>query len=215
MSKISNDILKKSITEMLTERKKRAFKESIELQIMLRDYDPEKEKRFVGTIRLPHVPHPRLKIGVIGNVIHCEQAKAQGVDYIDVEGLKKFNKEKKPIKKWAKPYDILIASESLMKQVPKLLGNTLNKIGKFPVAMGENELLVEKIKEVKGSVKFQLKKVLCLGTAVGTDELSEEQIRQNLIMSVNFLVSLLRKGWSNIKTLYIKTSMGPSVQIYG
>jgi len=200
---------------MLTERKKRAFKESIELQIMLRDYDPEKEKRFVGTIRLPHVPHPRLKIGVIGNVIHCEQAKAQGVDYIDVEGLKKFNKEKKPIKKWAKPYDILIASESLMKQVPKLLGNTLNKIGKFPVAMGENELLVEKIKEVKGSVKFQLKKVLCLGTAVGTDELSEEQIRQNLIMSVNFLVSLLRKGWSNIKTLYIKTSMGPSVQIYG
>jgi large subunit ribosomal protein L10Ae len=102
-----------------------------------------------------------------------------------------------------------------MKQVPKLLGNTLNKIGKFPVAMGENELLVEKIKEVKGSVKFQLKKVLCLGTAVGTDELSEEQIRQNLIMSVNFLVSLLRKGWSNIKTLYIKTSMGPSVQIYG
>jgi large subunit ribosomal protein L10Ae len=50
---------------MLTERKKRAFKESIELQIMLRDYDPEKEKRFVGTIRLPHVPHPRLKVGQI------------------------------------------------------------------------------------------------------------------------------------------------------
>jgi len=32
-----------------------------------------------------------------------------------VEGLKKFNKEKKAIKRWAKPFDTLVASESLMK----------------------------------------------------------------------------------------------------
>jgi len=43
----------------LTERKKRGFKESIELQIGLRDYDPEKAKRFAGSIRLPNQPHPR------------------------------------------------------------------------------------------------------------------------------------------------------------
>jgi len=49
--------------------------------------------------------------------------------------MKKFNKDKNLIKKWAKPHDILVASESLMKQIPKLLGNVLNKIGKFPVVM--------------------------------------------------------------------------------
>jgi len=36
----------------------------------LRDYDPEKDKRFNGVVRLPHVPHPRLSIGVIGNLTH-------------------------------------------------------------------------------------------------------------------------------------------------
>jgi large subunit ribosomal protein L10Ae len=66
----------------------------------------------------------------------------------------------------------------------------------------------------KASVKFQLKKVLCLGVAIGHVQMSEEQIRQNLTMSVNFLVSLLKKGWNNIKTLYISTTMGKSVRIF-
>jgi len=109
--------------------------------------------------------------------------------------LKKFNKDKKLIKKWAKPFDVLLASESLMKQIPKLLGNVLNKIGKFPVVMGDVEQVADKVKEVRSTVKFQLKKVMCLATAVATDELTEEQIRQNINMSINFLVSLLKKGW--------------------
>lgn len=66
----------------------------------------------------------------------------------------------------------------------------------------------------KASVKFQLKKVLCLGVAVGHTQMNEEQIRQNLTMSVNFLVSLLKKGWNNVKSLYISTTMGKSVKIY-
>jgi len=37
----------------------------------LRDYDPEKDKRFSGAVRLPHTPHPRVSIGVIGNLNHC------------------------------------------------------------------------------------------------------------------------------------------------
>jgi len=64
---------------------------------------------------LPHCPRPRLSVGVIGNLKHCEQAKDAGVTSIDVEGLTKFNKDKKLIKKWAKKFDVLICSESLMK----------------------------------------------------------------------------------------------------
>jgi large subunit ribosomal protein L10Ae len=64
------------------------------------------------------------------------------------------------------------------------------------------------------SVKFQLKKVLCLGVAVGHVKLSEEQIRQNVTMSINFLVSLLKKGWNNIKSLYICSTMGKSVKLF-
>ena len=63
-----------------------------------------------------------MSIAIIGTAAHCMAAKKEGififyigVPCIDVEGLKKFNKDKKLIKKWAKPYDTLLASESLMK----------------------------------------------------------------------------------------------------
>lgn len=129
--------------------------------------------------------------------------------------MKKFNKEKKLIKKWAKPYDVLLASESLMKQIPRLLGNVLVKMGKFPVSIAENESVETKVQEMKQTVRFQLKKVLCLGTAIGTVDLEPEQVRQNINMSINFLVSLLKKGWQNIKSLHIKTSMGGKYKIFG
>lgn len=146
---------------------------------------------------------------------HCEQATAIGLDSIDQEGLKKFNKDLKLIKKWAKKYDILLASESVQRLIPRLLGNALVKIRKFPFIIGENEKVADKYEEMKSTVRFQLKKVLCLGTAVGTVDLTDEQIRQNLVKSINFLVSLLKKGWQNIKSLHIKTSMGKSYRIYG
>ncbi|CAD8173266.1 unnamed protein product [Paramecium pentaurelia] len=215
MSKIQSEQLKKFIHEMLTERKKRNFKETTELQIQLRDYDVQKDKRFQGSTRLLHAPYPNIKIGVIGNLTHCDQAKALGLTAIDQEGLKKFNKEKKPIKKWCKPFDILIASESLMKVIPRLVGNVFTKIGKFPIAIPETESVGSKVNEVKSSVKFQLKNTLSLGTAFGTDEMTEDQLRQNLSTTINFLVSLLKKGWQNVGTLHIKTSMGKPIKIYG
>ena len=64
------------------------------------------------------------------------------------------------------------------------------------------------------SVKFQLKKVTCLAIAVANVKMSEEQIRQNITMACNFLVSLLKKQWNNVKSLYICTTMGKSVKIY-
>lgn len=47
-------------------------------------------------------------------------------------------------------------------------------------------------------VKFQLKKVLCMGVAVGNVAMEEKQVFQNVQMSVNFLVSLLKKNWQNV-----------------
>ncbi|KAL4468821.1 hypothetical protein ABPG74_005324 [Tetrahymena malaccensis] len=215
MSKISSEFLKNTINTMLSERKKRDFTETVELQIGLRDYNPDKDKRFTGSIKLPNMPYPNKKIAIIGTMKHCEEAKAAGVACIDTEGLKKFNKEPKLIKKWFKPYDTLLCSETLMKQLPKLCGNVLSKIGKFPISITEGESVVAKVKELQSTVRFQLKKVVCLATAVATDALNEEQIRQNINMSLNFLVSLLKKGWQNLKTVHIKTTMSKSYRIFG
>ena len=42
--------------------KKRNFLETVELQIGLKNYDPQRDKRFSGTIRLPTVPRPNMSL---------------------------------------------------------------------------------------------------------------------------------------------------------
>lgn len=216
MSKLNMDTLREAIQTMIATKKKRGFVETVELQAMLKDYDPQKDKRFMGSVKLPNVPRPKLKICVIGDAAHLEEAKKiEGLDTKDLDGLKAFNKVKKDIKKWAKKYHVLLCTDSIVKQLTKVLGPILNKINRFPVAITHAEPLAKKIDEVKSSVKFQLKKVLCMGVAVGNVEMTEEQLRQNITMSINFLVSLLKKGWQNIKTAHIKTTMGKVVRVFG
>ena len=51
--------------------------------------------------------------------------------------------------------------------------------------------------------------------SVGNVDMTEEQIAQNMHVAVNYMVSLLKKHWNNVKRLHIKSTMGPSHRIYG
>ena len=114
----------------------------------------------------------------------------------------------------AKKYHAFVASESLIKQIPRLLGPGLNKAGKFPTLCQQGEDLGNKVDDIKSTVKFQLKKVLCLNVAAGHVGMSEQQLIENLKLSINFLVSLLKKNWQNVKVLYIKSTMGKPERLY-
>jgi len=228
MSKLNSDLLTKSVQDILAfskgetithngeekKGKKRNFLETIDLQIGLKNYDPARDKRFSGSFKLPNVPRTNMKICVLGNVKHCEEAERLQMPFMSVEDLKKFNKNKKEIKKFAKKYHAFLASDSLIKQIPRLLGPGLTKAGKFPVLIAPGENLQEASDKLKATVKFQMKKVMCLNVAVGNVELTEAEIVLNVQLAANFLASLLKKQWQNIKVLYIKSSMGPTMQIY-
>merc|ERR1739843_16823 len=140
--------------------------------------------------------------------LHCEQAQNQNMAYKSVEDLKKL------MKKLAAQYDAFMASQVLIPQIPRLLGPGLNKYGKFPALLTHNDDLEKKINEMRCSVKFQLKKVLCLGVCVGNVDMTADEVSKNIIMAVNFLVSLLKKNWSNVKSLVVKSTMGPPQRIF-
>lgn len=193
---------------------KRNFNQTVELQIGLKNYDPQRDKRFAGSIRLPNTPKPRMTVCILGDEVHCDQAKALGVDFRSADDLKKLNKDKKLVKKLAKSYDFFLASESIIKQIPRLLGPGLNKAGKFPTPLAHSESMKDKVEEMRATVKFQLKKVLCMGVAVGHVSMTEDELLSNIMMSVNFLVSLLKKNWQNVKSLYIKSTMGTPIRIF-
>merc|ERR1712136_599275 len=98
------------------------------------------------------------------------------IDTTDLDSLKKFNKDKKLVKKWAKKYDQLLASDTVLKKVPVVVGPILNRIGRFPQVVSHSEPLDKKIEDI--------------------------------MMALNFLVSLLKKGWHNLKSVNIKSTMG-------
>jgi large subunit ribosomal protein L10Ae len=217
MSKITVANVRTQVAELLeysNETKKRNFLETVELQIGLKNYDPQRDKRFSGTIKLPAVPRPNMAICILGDQHDLDRAKHGGVDAMSSDDLKKLNKNKKLIKKLARKYDAFIASETLIKQIPRLLGPGLSKAGKFPTPVGHNDDLSGKITEVKSTIKFQLKKVLCMGVAVGNVEMEQEQLIGNIMLAINYLVSLLKKGWQNVGSLVIKASMSPPHRLY-
>ena len=84
---------------------------------------------------------------------------------MSAEDLKKLNKDKKKVKKLAKKYDAFMASESLIKQIPRLLGPGLNKAGKFPSLLTHADDIEAKIKDLQSTIKFQMKKVNCKNNA--------------------------------------------------
>ncbi|GLT72959.1 hypothetical protein SLA2020_448500 [Shorea laevis] len=216
MSKLQSETLREVISQVLTnaKEKNRKFTETVELQIGLKNYDPQKDKRFSGSVKLPHIPRPKMKVCMLGDAQHVEEAEKIGLEYMDVEGLKKLNKNKKLVKKLAKKYHAFLASESVIKQIPRLLGPGLNKAGKFPTLVSHQETLESKVIETKAMVKFQLKKVLCMGVAVGNCSMEEKQLFQNVQMSINFLVSLLKKNWQNVRCLHLKSTMGSAIRLY-
>eukprot|EP00917_Polyrhabdina_sp_WS-2016_P033261 GHVP01071097.1.p1 GENE.GHVP01071097.1~~GHVP01071097.1.p1 ORF type:complete len:115 (+),score=24.30 GHVP01071097.1:34-378(+) len=105
-SKISTEVMNEAIAKILdgSETKKRNFLETIDLFVGLKGYDPQKDKRFNGTAKLPYIPRESFKVCILGDETHCDKAKEIGEDFMTVEDLKKLQKNKKLIKKLAKKF---------------------------------------------------------------------------------------------------------------
>jgi large subunit ribosomal protein L10Ae len=109
-SKLSVSSVRGSIKELLADangEKRRNFVETIELQIGLKNYDPQRDKRFSGTVkyvvrthlilcpdkvcasRLPHVPRPRMSICILADAADIDSAKQIELEYMSVDDLKK------------------------------------------------------------------------------------------------------------------------------
>ena len=49
---------------------------------------------------------------------------------------------------------------------------------------------------------------------VGWMNLTEEQIIDNVVTVINFIIELLPKQWANIRSIISKSTMGPPHRIY-
>jgi large subunit ribosomal protein L10Ae len=44
--------------------------------------------------------------------------------------------------------------------------------------------------------------------------MSQDELVSNISLGVNFLVSLLKKNWQNVRALHVKSSMGKPQRLY-
>ncbi|KAM5318463.1 LOW QUALITY PROTEIN: large ribosomal subunit protein uL1-like, partial [Glossophaga mutica] len=199
-STVSRDTLHEVRWEVLhgNQCKRPKFLETVELQISLNSDDPQKDKRFSGAIRLKSTPHPKLSVYVLGDQQHRDEARALDALHVGIEALKKLNKNKK----LAKTYEAFLASESLIKQIPGLLGPGLSEAGWCPSLLTHNENTVAKV-EAKSTI-IQMKKVLC-GHVRMTDD---DEFVRDMHSAVSFLMSLLRKNLQNVRALAVKSARG-------
>ena len=217
MSRLNQDALRATIDEILkyaTEEKKRGFLETVELQIRLRGYNISKDKRFIGSIKLPNVIRPNLKIGIIGNKVHCEEAAAINVPHYDNQTLINFNKDKKTIKYWAKRHHLFLASEDLIRSLNKTLGPAFNKTGKFPAPIRKDDKIATIVDDTLKTVKFRLKKSIAFGFPVGNVGMKNQELFQNVMIACNYTATLLKKNWQSVGAIYLHSTMGKPHRIY-
>jgi large subunit ribosomal protein L10Ae len=74
--------------------------------------------------------------------------------------------------------------------------------GKFPTPVSHSEDLATKITEVRSTIKFQLKKVLCLGVAVGHVEMTDDQVLANVMLSESRHITIYIGTWQLTEIRY-------------
>merc|ERR1712207_113777 len=100
-NEVPTEILRECVVAVKAgaEEKKRKFLETVDLQIGLKNYDPQKDKRFSGTVKLKHIPRRKFKVCVLGDQAHIDEATSKELPCMSADDLKKLNKDKTKVKR--------------------------------------------------------------------------------------------------------------------
>lgn len=205
-----------AIKEVKEKSKKRNFTQSVELILNLKDIDMKSpEGRIQERIELPHPsPEKPNKICVIATgelALKAKRAKADLV--IGKDELAGLAGRKKDLRKIANEYNFFMAEAPLMPRVGKTLGPALGPRGKMPVPVPPTADISGLIKRYRKMVFVRMRNQPVIRCRVGTESMKEEEIVENVQTVLKSIEGKLKRGTKNIKTVYLKTSMGKPVKI--
>lgn len=211
---------KKTILAAVKEAKgnsgKRNFTQSIELILTLKDVDMKSpEGRIQEIIELPHsMPNKQNKICVVASgelALKARKAKADMImDKGELEGLAG---KKRELRKIANKYDVFLVEAPLMPLVGKILGPALGPRGKLPIPVPPAADISSLIKKHRRTVRVRMRNQPILQCRVGTEDMKEEEITENIQAVLRVIEGKLKRGIKNIDSAYIKTSMGKPIRI--
>lgn len=204
-----------AVKEAKEQSKPRNFTQSIDVIINIRDLDVNKpENRFDEEVALPNGRGKDIKIGVIGDGELAVQAKNAGVAMVlskeDLEGL---GKDRKEAKKVANSIDFFVAQADMMPLVGRFLGPILGPRKKMPKPVPASVKIEPVLERLQRTVKVGVKTQPSIQVLVGTQNMSDEALADNIEAVLAVLDRNLEKGRNQIKSMFIKTTMGSVVRV--
>jgi len=204
-----------AVKEVKSKSTKRKFSQSIDLAINLQNINMKKpEGRIQERIELPNSVGKELKICVIASGEMAFKAKKAGASLVvERAALEALVGDKKKQKNLAKNYDIFIAEAPMMPLVGRSLGASLGPRGNMPTPVPPNANIKEQIKRHRKLVFVRMRGQPVLQCRVGNEDMADKEIAENVQAIMRRIEGKLKRGIKNVKSIYLKTSMGSAVKV--
>lgn len=193
----------------------RKFSESVDLTVNLKNIDMAQPKnRIDETILLPNGTGRSVGIAVLGKGEITTQAKEASVDLIiGPEEIERLGGEPREARKMANQYRFFLAETAVMPLVGRWLGVRLGPRGRMPMPIPQGTDIRPIVERLRGSVKIRTKDKKVFHANVGTTAMEPEQIAENIDAVMKRVESVLDQGALNVRSIYVKTTMGPAVKV--
>ena len=203
-----------AIQRALDESPERKFVESVEISFTLRDVDLKNPtNRIQEEVRLPSGRGKPIKISMFAGGEMATKAKAAGIEVIDPATIEDLGGNKQLARKVANKNDFFLAEIPHMGTVGRFLGVVLGPRGKMPRPVPPNVDPGMIATGLKDTSIVRSRDRITFHTAIGSREQGLDDLTANAVAICDRVMSKLERGAGNIRSCYIKTSMGPSIKV--
>lgn len=215
-------VSKKNVLSVLEQvrnnSKQRNFTEKFELYFNLKDLDLKKPEEQVEFFTQVPKPFGSNKVCVIVGPDTEPQAKGACDKVIKKDELDDYKKDKKASKKLAESYDFFVAQTDLMSSVAAAFGRILGPRGKMPnpkagCVIPPKSAVKPLYERLQSTVKVSARKFPVIHVVVGTEDMSDEDIAENIMYFSEQVEHHLPREHHNIKSVIVKKTMGVPIKI--
>ncbi|QSG15805.1 50S ribosomal protein L1 [Halapricum desulfuricans] len=206
--------IENAVSRALEEAPDRNFRETVDLAINLRDLDlNDPSNRVDEGVVLPEGTGQETTIVVFAEGETAIRAEDVADDVLDGDDLEDLGDDDGQAKDLAEDTDFFIAEASMMQDIGRYLGTVLGPRGKMPEPLQPDDDVVETVNRMKNTVQLRSGERRTFHTRVGAEDMSAEEIADNIDVILRRLHANLEKGPLNVDSVFVKTTMGPSVEV--
>ncbi|WP_136687552.1 50S ribosomal protein L1 [Halorhabdus amylolytica] len=203
-----------AVSRALEESPKRNFRETVDLAVNLRDIDlDDPSNRIDEGVVLPAGTGQETTIVVFAEGETALRAEEVADDVLDGDDLEDLGDDDDHAKDLADDTDFFIAEASMMQDIGRYLGTVLGPRGKMPEPLQPDDDVVEVVERMKNTVQLRSGDRRTFHTRVGAEDMDAAEIADNVDVILRRLHADLEKGPLNLDSVYVKTTMGPAVEV--